>query len=599
MHKNDFTIELRLLCSSLSIGRVVLTCFFTCLTNIPKKASTVKQNKTDISLTPICVILKKENMILFPKNHLNDLEKRFEYSHAIFVTECASLYKRMVRIGESNLENFAILQKLTNANEFIKKEHDEKARTTIEALKQLLQSKNIKAFEALLSPSKKIITDFERAVKEFLFELQELLKPEQESKALISKIKEEARLLRQHYHQKLDRLTLVEVPLSIVFKSFEDYLIKLDNKMDIGDHEEIKVMVTKINHFIKDLNQKLNELPSLCGLIDTVLPTKMNALVEEFDRLSKLNFPLHHLMIRDTLNKFDVEIQKFKQQLQQLKTQGIDERLQAMLIKIESFYPLFEKEKEAKVYSEKEYDVTYKEVNAVERKFSKLNNTIPEYKKVYVISEDTLNQVLVIQKLISDLNMTKRGLDTLVLSATPQPFSLQVARLTSLKENTLKAHQLMDDFLTYLNGLKSEAEQAYHATQSYFQRFKQAEHELSLLNHPEKEKTYQPEFVKYYQAIVSTMDALRLKPINMVIMNQNLSLLKNEGEAFLTALSQTLKVAALAEQTILVANRDRQRLNDYHRILSLTEQSFFEGQYEKAYLEAGNLIKKIQQQKGK
>jgi septation ring formation regulator EzrA len=186
-----------------------------------------------------------------------------------------------------------------------------------------------------------------------------------------------------------------------------------------------------------------------------------------------------------------------------------------------------------------------------------------------------------------------------VLSSTPQPFSLQVARLTSLKENTLKAHQLMDDFLLYLSNLKSEAEQAYQAAQSYFHRFKQAEHELSLLNHPEKEKSYQPIFVQYYQTIVSTLEALQLKPINMVVMNQNLSLLKTEGENFLNALSQTLKVASLAEQTILIANRDRQRLNDYHRILSLAEQSFFEGKYEKAYLEAGNLIKKIQQQKSK
>lgn len=538
-------------------------------------------------------------MILFPKNHLNDLEKRFEYAHAIYVTECATLYKRMVRIGESNLENYAILQKLTNANEFIKKEHDEKARTSIEALKQLIQSKNMKAFEALLSPSKRVISDFERAVKEFLFELQDLLKPEQESKELISKIKTDARLLKENYHQKLDRLTLVENPFTIVFKSFEDYLIKLDNKMDIGDHEEIKIMVAKIDHFIQDLNKKLDVLPNLCGMIDTILPTKMNALLDEFERLSKLSYPLHHLMIRDTLNKFDQEIHTFKQQLQQLKTQGMDERLQAMILKIESFYPLFEKEKEAKVFSEKEYEITYKEVNAVERKFSKLNNTIPEYKKVYVIGDATLSQVLVIQKLISELNMTKRGLDTLVLSSTAQPYSLQVARLTNLKENTAKAHLLMDEFLKYLSNLKSEAEAAYQATQSYFQRFKQAEHELSLLHHQEKEVMYQPEFAKFFQAIVSTIEALRLKPINMVIMNQNLSLLNNEGEAFLNSLSQELKVAALAEQTILVANRDRQRLNDYHRILSLAEQTFFDGQYEKAYLEAGNLLKKIQQQKSK
>jgi len=52
----------------------------------------------------------------------------------------------------------------------------------------------------------------------------------------------------------------------------------------------------------------------------------------------------------------------------------------------------------------------------------------------------------------------------------------------------------------------------------------------------------------------------------------------------------------LAESAIIHANRDRNRLTDYHRLLSMAEASFLEGSFQQSYLEAGNLLKKINAQ---
>lgn len=538
-------------------------------------------------------------MMLFAKGQLADLEKKYDRNHALFVTNCASLLKRINTIGESNLEFYASAQKFNKVHEFIQRDHDEKARTSIEALKQFYAAKNSKAFQALYGPSKAIINAFEREVNAYTLELENLLQPEQETKLLVSKVKEEARLLRQNYHSKLERLTLVEAPFSTIFKNYDEYLLKLDRKIDSGEYDEIKLMVAKISKLTKEMEELLLVLPQLCVLIDSVLPAKMNNLADEAEALTKQGYPLHHLMIKDTLGKFSADMQTFKAQLQKLDTKGIEEKIQSMMLKIESFYPLFEKEKEAKGIFEKEYDPTYQAVNALERKFSKLNNAIPQYRQVYIIANDQLLKIDVIRKIISDLNMTKRGLDTLVLSATKQPYSLQVQRIETLKSDTEAAHKMMDEFSGYLAQLKSESEAAYRAVGEYNTRFKAAEHAVSSLQIADHQKLYQEQFDRYFLNMVNILDAIKSTPINMNTIQANMKTLKDEGEKFLAQVEKDMAVAALAEQTIMVANRDRDRLNDYHRILTLAEQSFFAGQYEKAYLEAGNLLKKIQQQKAK
>jgi hypothetical protein len=80
----------------------------------------------------------------------------------------------------------------------------------------------------------------------------------------------------------------------------------------------------------------------------------------------------------------------------------------------------------------------------------------------------------------------------------------------------------------------------------------------------------------------------------MNIIQDNLRFIQTDGEALLKEMNSTVSLAKETEKLLVQANQDRHRTTDHQRIMVLAEQAFFDGKFEKAHLEATNLLKKIQ-----
>jgi hypothetical protein len=79
----------------------------------------------------------------------------------------------------------------------------------------------------------------------------------------------------------------------------------------------------------------------------------------------------------------------------------------------------------------------------------------------------------------------------------------------------------------------------------------------------------------------------------MNVVQQNLNLIKQEGQMLVQRVHATIKLALDTEKLLLTANKDRHRTSDNQKIIALAEQAFFEGKFEKAFSEATNLLKKM------
>jgi septation ring formation regulator EzrA len=190
--------------------------------------------------------------------------------------------------------------------------------------------------------------------------------------------------------------------------------------------------------------------------------------------------------------------------------------------------------------------------------------------------------------------LTKRGLDTLVLSSTKQPYSLQVDKIELLKRDSEKAEVLLDNFHQYITSLKQMSEEAYLSVNRYYLLFKEAEKSLLDSQIPLLIDQYQPQCTLYYQRLKLIVDTLSLMPINMNIIQENLQMMKTDGETLVKQMQVTVNLAKETEKLLVQANKDRHRTTDHQRIMMLAEQAFFDGKFEKAHLEATNLLKKIQ-----
>lgn len=540
-----------------------------------------------------CAILKLFNLMLFIKKPFQELEKRYQDTHALFFVQAEAIYHRLEKISKHNLEYFSYFENISKTHEMIKHELDSKAKDQLAKLSIYVKDNQGKAFNALYQPTRITLDVFESAVKKLMVELTMIMKPEEDTKILIGEVKELIRHLRTEYFGKINQLNLVEPQFNNLFKYVDDQINFIDQKMDAGEYDDIQQMIAKITKAVKKILSLMNDLPRICVLLSKVIPEKINNLIDASEAMNKQGYAMHHLLIKDTIHKAQDELERMQSRIAVFDILSMEAQLNGIGEKLEGFYPLFEKEKEAKVIFDKDYEATYQAVNNLEKRFSKLNAGLPKIKDIYVLEHQRLGDVDLIKELISRLNQTKRGLDTLVLAGTKQPYTLQVEKINILKKEAELGEQKLDAFTRYLSSLKTQSQEAYASVNQYFLQFKDAEKALDDLNMQILIDQYYPLFTKFYQHLKQIVDALSLLPIDMNVVQQNLNLIKQEGQAVVQRVQATIKLALETEKLLLTANKDRHRTSDNQKIIALAEQAFFEGKFEKAYAEANNLLKKM------
>ncbi len=561
-----------------------LTCF-----------NTIQKSKDDVNHRTMneCAILKLLNPMLFIKKPFQELEKRYQDTHALFFVQAEAIYHRLEKISKHNLEYFSYFENISKTHEMIKHELDSKAKDQLAKLSIYVKDNQGKAFNALYQPTRITLDVFESAVKKLMVELTMIMKPEEDTKILIGEVKELIRHLRTEYFGKINQLNLVEPQFNNLFKYVDDQINFIDQKMDAGEYDDIQQMIAKITKAIKKILSLMNDLPRICVLLSKVIPEKINNLIDASEAMNKQGYAMHHLLIKDTIHKAQDELERMQSRIAVFDILSMEAQLNGIGEKLEAFYPLFEKEKEAKVVFDKDYEATYEAVNNLEKRFSKLNAGLPKIKDIYVLEHQRLGDVDLIKELISRLNQTKRGLDTLVLAGTKQPYTLQVEKINILKKEAELGEQKLDAFTRYLSSLKTQSQEAYASVNQYFLQFKDAEKALDDLNMQILIDQYYPLFTKFYQHLKQIVDALSLLPIDMNVVQQNLNLIKQEGQAVVQRVHATIKLALETEKLLLTANKDRHRTSDNQKIIALAEQAFFEAKFEKAYAEANNLLKKM------
>ena len=531
--------------------------------------------------------------MLFIKKPYLDLEKKFKDIMSLHKKDLADHFVRLEKISKSNLVYYQYYENLKIHFQAIEQDVYPKAQQAMDQLLKLVKEHQNKSFNLYYPATRTTLDIYQQSVEHLLNELQKIMQPEDETQSRIEQVKESIRLLRTEYFNRRDSLGLVESQFTNLLKNLDDMMINVDQKMDAGEYDDILVSINKMSKVTTMVLGLLDQLPRLCTLIQTVIPDKLTKLVDDVETLVKLGYPLHHLLIKDTINKAKDELEFCRNKLNNFDVKDMEKQLRSIADRLDQFYPLFEKEKNAKITFDQEYEHIYARVNQIEKNFSKLNAQMPKLKEYYVFEDTKLKDIETIKVLISQLNMTKRGLDTLVLSGTKQPYSLQVDKITTLKTDSDKADALLQAFQVYTTGLKQKVIDAHQSVNQYYLKFKETEKLLLDLNIPSLIEMYQEKFTEYYQRLKIVVDAFQIFPIDMNVIQENLTFIQTDGDSMMKDIQKTITLAKDAERLLIQANKDRHRTSDHQRIIQLAEQAFFEGKFEKAYQETSNLLKKI------
>ena len=529
------------------------------------------------------------------KRQIRDLDRRFQYLHALLIGQDAQYVKRLEIISRTNLLYVDIHTKFLKTFKEIRDKQDANTQSVINRLADMLADHHYKQAKAYFPEVQEFVKDYETAVSNLNAELLKVVKPEEDCRQASLALKEQFRRIKQDYLAKQGDLLMLSVSFEKVFKLIDEKFEIFENFVESAQYDEANGVLPDISNILSELSKAMIDLPNLCVLVSDVLPTKLGELEKAYYEMNSNEYPLHHLCIETALKEMRAQLEVYKTKLRQFSIHGVKDALDNMLTRIDEFFKKFEEEKEARKLFEEQNDEVYSKVNLIERRFIKLCNTIPEVSRIYIINDAHRSKVNEIQSDINKVGALKRSLDTFIHSNVKQPYSSLVEKMNELKEASDSIISELDEFNSYLHSLKSDSEEAYKLLFTFFDKLKRAEKEINDINISRLREKYTKDFDRSYELLNSINALLMKSPINVDEINKNVAELYEVCNNILDdgSIAQEHNMMTLAENAIMYANKGRSHLSDIDQLVSQAETFFKDGDFEQAYIIAGNALKKI------
>lgn len=542
--------------------------------------------------TFVIILIIKRNYL---KHTILDLDRRFQYLHALLIGQDAQYVKRLEIISRTNLLYVDTHTKFVKRFKEIRDHLDANAQRRVNDIKDLYYDHKIKLVKQELPKVLKTVEDYEKEVNILNNDLLKVIKPEENCRQSSLSLKEQLRRVRQDYYAKQSDLTLVNDSFVEVFKYVDSLFEDFEAYVEAAQYDEANAVLPKIDEIIKELAKILVTIPDLCTLVTTIVPEKLISLENAYQTMTEDKYPLHHLCVKQSISEIKKEVDLLTKRIKRFDLEGVRTKLDDISYQIDEYFKLFEEEKAARVDFEQNNENVYNTVGTIEKSFIKLCNTIPEVSKVFVISEEQHNKINFIQSEINRVGALKRTLDTFIHSATKQPYSLLLKKMNELKSSSESIISEIEDFNQYIVSLKEDSENAYNLVYEFFTKIVEAEKRVDQINIQSVTEKYRVPFDHMYELLNSVYKCLIVQPINVEQVNREVGEIKELGNSLLDdgQVKQDHNMMVLAENAIVYANSDRFHLSDINELVKHAEEYFRAGEFENAYTTVGDALKRV------
>ena len=543
--------------------------------------------------TFVIILIIKRNRL---KHTILDLDRRFQYLHALLIGQDAQYVKRLEIISRTNLLYVDTHTKFVKRFKEIRDHLDATSQRRVNDIKDLYYDHKIKLVKQELPKVLQTVEEYEKEVNILNNDLLKVIKPEENCRQSSLSLKEQLRRIRQDYYAKQSDLTLVNESFVEVFKYVDSLFEEFESYVEAAQYDDANSVLPKIEEIVKELAKILIVIPELCTLVTSVVPDKLISLENAYDVMSKERYPLHHLCVKQSIEEIKKEIDLLTTRIKRFDIEDVRTKLDDISTQIDEYFRLFEEEKAARIDFEQNNEHVYNNVGTIEKSFIKLCNTIPEVSKIFVISEEQHNKINFIQSEINRVGALKRTLDTFVHSSTKQPYSLLLKKMNELKTSSESIISEIDDFNKYILSLKEDSESAYNLIYEFFAKIVEAEKDVDEINIKSVSEKYQVTFDHLYELLNSVFNRLVVQPINVEEVNHEIAEIKELANTLLGhegQVKQDHNLAMLAENAILYANSDRFHLSDINELVKHAEEYFRAGEFENAYTTVGDALKRV------
>lgn len=521
----------------------------------------------------------------------NHLRKTYDLYHSQLVTDCDSMIKRLCILGEHSETFLAAYQERKKQYDDLLSRRDKDVLSVITRLETLVANRNYKEYRNVEGECQKAVAAFESAVSHFNTDLNSLLQDDNDIHSNSVHVKAKYREISQFYLENEINLKPLEKSFEKIFETSEAKFSQFDICSNQAQFDECKKILDELDMLFTAVLAVLKDLPLLEVSISTVLPQKIDNVYSEYEKMIQEGYVVNQGKITTNINSMRNRLVQLQNQMLCLDTRNVKESIDAIQNEITDLSLSFSAERQAKETYLNSQNKIADSSFAVEKRYARLINLLPECEKVYVLDQQYVTQLKTLRSDVEQIGILKRELDSYINTSAKQPYVVITKKMQEMDSEMSKAISVMDQFESYLASLKEDATNVFSGLRDCYVNLVIAQKSVAQLD-----------VVAYYNATkdIFAADYKKIKEINTVVLTQPINVpqalslykpFKFALDGFIEGINSTIQKAQYAEEAIKKANLYRMDYADSRQPLLVAEQSFQEGNFDKALSLAQAVIK--------
>ena len=425
-----------------------------------------------------------------------------------------------------------------------------------------------------------------------LGEIKEITNSEEESRTIITKFRACYRELFQKFNDTRNAYGVfgdsIQNEFENISKRFEDFELIMDN----NEFVEVAKIISIIDEMLKHMEIVIDEVPSIVMMLFSVLPKRMREVTDTYNQMLKSQYPLDYLNVEENLAAAKQKMEDITAQVKELNLQDAMVELKVLLDFFDSLFEDFEKEKIARAAYEDKTMKFRKKLGKINRIVEELFNQISDIKITYDLIDEDIVSLKNVKDKLTELNDNYK----LLLEHTSNnvfAFSKLVQDIEGFSIDLANIEDELDHSLNTIGNMKDDEARARQQLDEIKAILKDAKLKIREYNLPLIPNTYYTELNEASSAIREIVKELDKKPITISVLNTRVDTARDLVLKLYTKTKSMIKLAMLAEMTIVYGNRYRSTYEGLHRHLQTAEQLFYRGEYQKSLDTSIDVLTKI------
>ena len=418
-------------------------------------------------------------------------------------------------------------------------------------------------------------------IKKIMSEIKEITQSEERNRSTITKLKATYRKLKKRFEETKsdyeETAKTIELQFETIEKRFEEFEIVMEKK----DYEEVIYVVKGLTEMIEHMSIVIKEIPEIMLMGKSLIPKRTEDISSLYIKMTRENYQLDYLNVEYNIMETEKKVNAIFDRVRVLNLEDVTFELKTILDYYDSLFNDFETEKITRKYYEeglKDFDSKNRHVNKI---LSTMKDNIPEMKKNYNITDETLDAI---KEFSSEFNEINKDYDKLITLDKNHSFHYsklnQELEIISLKLS--KLNEKLNSLLQRVGNLRDDEERAKGQLEDIKLLLKKSKYQIRKNRLPIIPDNYYVELKEASLAISEIQKELSKKPIDVDVLNVRVDTARDLVFKLHNTTSELVRLALLSEYAIVYGNRYRSSKQAINEGLNKAEKLFFNGEYKKS-----------------